>query len=80
MKNHLPQNGFTEWIKTGTNAWERVERQEEKSVFSSIWRPESVVIRVSFCHDNPADAGGFLWGCGRLGMPDVQMKAGPGTG
>lgn len=53
MKNHLPQNGFTGWIKTGTNAWERVERQEEKSVFSSIWRPESVVIRVSFCHDNP---------------------------
>ena len=52
-KNHLPQNGFTGWIKTGTNAWERVERQEEKSVFSSIWRPESVVIRVSFCHDNP---------------------------
>lgn len=48
--------------------------------FSSIWRPENVVIRVSFCHDNPADADGFPWGCGRLGMPDVRMKAGPGTG
>lgn len=80
MKNHLPQNGFTEWIKTGTNAREMVERREEKSVFSSIWRPENVVIRVSFCHDNPADAGGFLWRCGRLGMPDVRMKAGTATG
>lgn len=80
MKNHLPQNGSTGWIKMGTNARERVERQEEKSVFSSIWRPESVVIRVSFCHDGRTDADGFSWGCGRLGMPDVRMKAGPGTG
>ncbi|WP_462359450.1 hypothetical protein [Paraprevotella clara] len=80
MKNHLPQNGFTGWIKTGTNVRERVERQEEKSVFSSIWRPESVVIRVSFCHDGRTGADGFPWGCGRLGMPDVRMKAGTATG
>lgn len=76
MKNHLAQNGFTGWIKTGTNAWKMEERQEEKSVFSSIWRPESVVIRVSFCHDRRADADGFTWGYGRLGMPGVRMKAG----
>ena len=39
-----------------------------------------IVIRVSFCHDSRTDADGFPWRCGRLGMPDVRMKAGTATG
>ena len=68
MKNHLAQNGFTGWIKTGTNAWKMEERQEEKSVFSSIWRPEVsssvcrfVMIGVRMLTGLHGDADG--WAC-----------------
>ena len=55
MKNHLPQNGFTGWIKTGTNVRERVERREEKSIFplfgdrkmsSSVCRFAMITLRM----------------------------------
>ena len=68
MKNHLAQNGFTGWIKTGTNAWKMEERQRkvrffplfgDRKVSSSVCR--FVMIGVRMLTGLHGDADG--WAC-----------------